>query len=131
MIYFSFFPLGWIYSDCYERICKCLGMSNEGQWGEWRSAGTCGIIWSWTVEEVVLELLKLICMSELHCTLKPGTLREAMSSRILTLCSLWPEDASSACKLFSTFTKQSMLWQGWAKWEETLCIHPSDLCLQR
>lgn len=60
-----FSPLGWIYSDCCERICKCLGMSNEGQWGEWRSAATCGIIWSWTVEEVELELLKLIFMSEL------------------------------------------------------------------
>jgi len=50
---FLIFPMAWIYSDCFERICKWLGMSNGGQDGYWRSAVICGIIFfSKTVEEV-------------------------------------------------------------------------------
>lgn len=107
---FLLFPLGRIYSDCCERICEWLGTSNEGQGGESRSADTCGIFWPWTVEEVELKLLKLVFMSELsHRSQVPFT--EVMSSRILLLCSLWPEDPSSAYKLFSTFTTATCAWQ--------------------
>lgn len=56
---------------------------------------------------------------------------EVMSSRILMLCSLWAEDARSACKLQHLHHSRACFEQGLAKWEETLSIHHSDLCLQR
>lgn len=90
-----------------------VGLSGHEQWKRW----------SWNCWNSSL------CLS-CQCRLKPGTLREAMSSRILTLSSLWPGDTNSACKLFSTSPQQS-IEQGWAKWEETLSTHPFDLCPQR
>lgn len=110
MIYSSFFPLGWIYSDCCGRICKWLGMSNEGQWGELRSAATCGTLWSWAVEEAELELLKLIFLSELSEARYPSQGSRAAESSCSALFGqkmqvLHPNHSSLP-------PQQSVLWAG-------------------
>lgn len=114
-----FSPLRWIYSDCYERLCKWLGMSNEGQWGESRSAVTSGIIWSWAVEEVELELLKLILMPELSLLIEaryPSQRSWAAESSCSALFGQKMQDLHANCSTCTTAEHAlSRAWQSGRK----------------
>lgn len=89
-------------------------MSNEGQWGELRSATTCGIIWA--VEEIELELLKLIFLSEssLHTEAKyPSQGSWAAESSCSALFGQQMQVLHTNCSSLSP--QQSVLWAGLGK----------------